>query len=144
MQLILLYQRSNWLVSTIWLLYWHTREEVQTLATMLAGLSKITVRLTSLTARLLKINCITLSSLLNFRFGLQENGSSLMMTTQTFARRKIFWNYLEEVSDGLTQNEIDHFIADYNSFNADLFVYAGDWHMAYICLYKARVAESKS
>ena len=31
-----------------------------------------------------------------------------------------------------------------NSSNADLFVYAGDWHMAYICLYKARVAESKS
>jgi hypothetical protein len=27
----------------IWLLSWHTREEVQTLATMLAGLSKMTV-----------------------------------------------------------------------------------------------------
>ena len=50
---------------------------------------------------------------------------------------------LEEVSDDLTQND-NPFYGRLNSFNADLFVYAGDWHMAYICLYKARVAESKS
>ena len=72
---------------------------------MLAGLNKITVRQTSLTARLLKTNGSTLLWLLNFHFGVQESGSSLMTTTQTFARRKIFWNYLEEVSDDLTQND---------------------------------------
>ena len=63
---------------------------MQTLATMLAGLNKITVRQTSLTARLLKTNGSTLLWLLNFHFGVQESGSSLMTTTQTFARRKIF------------------------------------------------------
>lgn len=52
MQPISLYQRNNWLVSTIWLLSWHTREGVQTLATMLAGLSKMTVRQTSLKVQL--------------------------------------------------------------------------------------------
>jgi hypothetical protein len=58
MQPILLNQRNNWLVSMIWLLSWHTREEVLTLATMLAGLSKTMVRPTSLCS-FARINCLT-------------------------------------------------------------------------------------